>query len=273
MENNKNEPLFVNPLEASKGLTINDLNKYLPAIQRIDDLSMTKDEMRDGMFHGTGLEGLKKIPSNSIDLIVTDPPENPKKDKPRSSTPVTIQEYFEWNELWLSESHRVLKETGAIYIICGWRYSGMFHSLLSNQFQIQTRISWMNTNSNDQPNLPVWKNNLSDIWFASKSGEFMFEQKPVSNSDNSDNLPSNFWGDMLGLNFRPESNQLDSIPDEVVNRILKASSFKLNWVLDPFARSGGIGIVAKKIGRRFIGFEINKDKLILAMKRIDNEEK
>ena len=131
----------------------------------------------------------------------------------------------------------------------------------------------MNTNSNDQPNLPVWKNNLSDIWFASKSGEFMFEQKPVSNSDKSGNLPSNFWGDMLGLNFRPEGNQSDSIPDEVVNRILKASSFKLNWVLDPFARSGGIGIVAKKIGRMFIGFEINKDKLILAMKRIDSEEK
>ena len=131
----------------------------------------------------------------------------------------------------------------------------------------------MNKNSNDQPNLSVWKNNLSDIWFASKSGEFMFEQKPVSNSDHSNNLPSNFWGDMLGLNFRPEGNRSDSIPDEVVNRILKASSFKLNWVLDPFARSGGIGIVAKKIGRRFIGFEINKDKLILAMKRIDSEEK
>ena len=70
MKNNKNEPLFVNPLEASKGLTINDLNKYLPAIQRIDDLSITKDEMRDGMFHGPGIEGLMKIPSNSIDLIV-----------------------------------------------------------------------------------------------------------------------------------------------------------------------------------------------------------
>ena len=68
-------------------------------------------------------------------------------------------------------------------------------------------------------------------------------------------------------------NQSDSVPDEVINRILKASSFKLNWVLDPFARTGGIGVVAKKMGRRFIGFEINKDKLILAMKRIDIEEK
>ena len=40
MDNNKNEPLFVNPLETSKGLTINDLNKYLPAIQKVDDLKI-----------------------------------------------------------------------------------------------------------------------------------------------------------------------------------------------------------------------------------------
>ena len=92
MNNNKNEPLFVNPLEASKGLTINDLNKYLPALRRVDDLSMTKDEMKDGVFHGLGLEGLKKIPDNSIDLIVTDPPENPRNNLYELAAPVTIQQ-------------------------------------------------------------------------------------------------------------------------------------------------------------------------------------
>ena len=273
MNNNKKESLFVNPLETSKGLTINDLNKYLPALQRVHDLRMTKDEMQDGVFHGLGLEGLKKIPDNSIDLIVTDPPENPRNNLDELAAPVTIQQYFEWNELWLSESHRVLKETGAIYIVCGWRFSGMYHSLLSNQFQIQTRISWMNASSNDQPKLPIWKNSLSDIWFATKSSEFMFEQKPVSKANNVEDIPSNFWGDLLGFSLSSKDNQSDDIPNEVVSRILKASSFKLNWVLDPFARTGGIGIIAKKIGRRFIGFEINKDKLILAMKRIDSEEK
>ena len=271
MDNNKNEPLFVNPLEASKGLTINDLNKYLPAIQKVDDLKMSKDSMRDGMFHGMGLEGLKKIPDNSIDLILTDPPENPRKNSSKGPSLITIQEYFEWNELWLSESFRVLKETGAIYLMCGWRFSGMYHSLLSNQFKIQTRISWMNTSSKDQPRLPIWKNSLSDIWFATKSNEFMFEQKPVSKLSDTDHLPSNFWGDMFAFIPNAQNDRTDSTPSEVIKRILNASSFKLNWVLDPFARTGGIGIAAKKMGRRFIGFEVNKDKLIVAMKRIDSE--
>ena len=39
-------------METSKGLTINDLNKYLPALNAVDDLRMTKDKMRDGLFLG-----------------------------------------------------------------------------------------------------------------------------------------------------------------------------------------------------------------------------
>ena len=268
----KKEPLFINPFEASKGLTINDLNKYLPAVQTIKDLKMSKDEMRDGLFHGASLDGLKKIPEKSIDLIITDPPESPTTSLQSKSSPMTIQEYFEWNEAWLHESYRVLKETGAIYILCGWRYSGMYHSLLSNQFQLQTRMSWMNQNAKDQSGLPIWRNNLSDIWFATKSDEFMFNQKPLSELSESENLQTNFWGDIMHIKSSSEINMPEDKPEQVFKRILKASSFKLNWVVDPFARTGEIGMIAKKMGRRFIGFEIDKDKLILAMKRIDSEQ-
>ena len=59
---------------------------------------------------------------------------------------------------------------------------------------------------------------------------------------------------------------------EVIGRILKSSSFKLNWVLDPFMSDGSVGLISKKSGRRFIGFETNKDNLLLAMKRIDQKD-
>jgi site-specific DNA-methyltransferase (adenine-specific) len=68
-----------------------------------------------------------------------------------------------------------------------------------------------------------------------------------------------------------ETKKVEDKPNAVIERLLRASSFKLNWIVDPFARTGGIGIVAKKMGRRFIGFEADKDKLVLAMKRIDSE--
>ena len=54
------QPLFTGPMETVSGLSINDLNKYLPAIQKVDDLYMTADKMKDGVFLGLGSEGLKK---------------------------------------------------------------------------------------------------------------------------------------------------------------------------------------------------------------------
>ncbi|MBT4708746.1 MAG: hypothetical protein HOB81_00615, partial [Flavobacteriaceae bacterium] len=76
----KKKPLFADPLEISTGLSIDDLNKYLPAIHKVADLKMTSDKMRDGVFLGLGLNGLKKIPNNTIDLIVASPPESPKHE-------------------------------------------------------------------------------------------------------------------------------------------------------------------------------------------------
>ena len=91
MSISKKDPLFVNPMETSKGLTINDLNKYLPALNAVDDLRMTKDEMRDGLFLGLGVEGLRKIPDQTIDLIVTDPPETPWSSTDNKPNPMTIR--------------------------------------------------------------------------------------------------------------------------------------------------------------------------------------
>lgn len=274
----KNEPLFTNPLEALRGLSINDLNKYLPAIQKAEDISMTIEKMKEGVFLGLGLDGLKKIPDNSIDLIIADPPVEPWLGTKQRGNPMTIQEYFQWNEQWLKESARVLKPTGAIYLISGWRFSGMYHSLLSPHFHIQTRITWRNSQPKDQPKPMTWINRTSDIWFATKSNEFMFNQEAVTDRKNSMNLANmtemsvtNLWSDIMDIQVGTTVKMDGDKPEQLIQRILTASSFKLNWVVDPFTLSGGVGVIAKKMGRRFIGFESDNDRLLMAMKRIDSE--
>ena len=59
MSIDKKEPLFKNPIESNNGLSIDDLNKYLPAINKIQDLSMTANQMRDGLFLGLAIDGIK----------------------------------------------------------------------------------------------------------------------------------------------------------------------------------------------------------------------
>ncbi|MDE0587946.1 MAG: site-specific DNA-methyltransferase [Candidatus Marinimicrobia bacterium] len=274
----QNEPLFTNPLEAVRGLTINDLNKYLPAVQKVEDISMTADQIKDGVFLGLCLDGLKKIPDSSIDLIIADPPESPWRSINQRGNPMTIQEYFQWNENWLKESARILKPTGAIYLISGWRFSGMYHSLLNTDFHIQTRITWRNSTPKDQTKPLTWINRISDIWFATKSNEFMFNQEAVTEGSSQMNPESaiemgvtNLWSDIMDIQVGSTVKMEGDKPEQLIQRILTASSFKLNWVVDPFTRSGGVGVIAKKMGRRFIGFESDQDQLLMAMKRIDKE--
>ena len=276
MSMERKEPLFKNPIESNDGLSIDDLNKYLPAINKIEDLSMTANQMRDGVFLGLAIDGIKKIPNDSIDIIITEPPESPSQDINDSRKPITIQKYFEWNKNWLKESSRILKQTGGIYLICGWKHSGMYQSLLNSFFKIQTRITWRNSSPKDQTSPLTWINRTSDIWYATKSDEFMFNQEAVTDETNNakSNGPlelgvTNLWSDIMDIQIGSTIKMEGDKPEQLIQRILTASSFKLNWVLDPFARTGGVGIISKKMGRRFIGFESDQDRLLMAMKRID----
>ena len=269
------EPIFSNPLETSPGLTINDLNRYLPAIQTLEDVSMSSEEMKEGLFHSEGSEGLRKLPAQSIDLIITEPPREPWHDIDNRGAQMTLQEYYDWNQNWLSEAHRILKNTGGIYLICDWHYSSMYYGLLSNQFIVQNRITWHNRLAKDKSKTPTWKNQSGDIWFVTKSDDFLFNNHAVSLKsdrgnlihDRDEKLQTNFWFDIPAIN-----KQDARFSDKLYTKILEASSFKLNWILDPFMRNGDVGVSAKKIGRRFIGFETNKDLILLSMKRIDQKD-
>ena len=189
---------------------------------------------------------------------------------------MTLKEYYEWNQNWIEEAYRILKNTGGIYLICDWPSSNMYYGLLSNKFIVQNRITWHDRNAKDRSSTPTWKNQTGDIWFATKSDDFLFNNHAVSlKSDRGDliddrnnKLQTNFWFDIPAVKSPFSRN-----PDKLFTKILEASSFKLNWVLDPFMRNGDVGVSSKKIGRRFIGFETNKDLLLLSMKRIDQNSR
>ena len=263
--------LFTHTLETFPGLSIEDLNKYLPAIRTVEDMSFSLEKMDEGLFLTKCLDGLRQIPNQSIDLIIADPPEDPWISTEEIGQRKTLQEYYQWNNDWLSETYRVLKNTGAVYLFSPWQYSGMYHGLLSNLFKIQSRITWRRKSKVLDNLNQTWVNDTSDIWFATKTDNFLFNQQVVGvksarAADNPEDSQSNLWLDIPSI-----SEENGKYPQKIYSRILEASSFKLNWVLDPFMGTGDVGLASKKSGRRFIGFETNKDYLLLAMKRINED--
>ena len=264
-------PLFTNPLEPYPGLSVDDLNRYLPAVRKADEIAMTIDTMEEGLFLADALDGLKRLPENSMDLILTAPPVSPWRDIGTHGQKMTLQEYYTWNNKWLQESQRILKSTGAIYLLCSWRFSGMYHALLSDYFRVQTRITWRDRRTGTLDQNPTWFNEIGDIWLATKTSDFVFNKEMIANdkkilhSGNTENM-SNLWLEYFTMGSDQEK---DDLPEMLLSKILQASSFKLSWVVDPFMRRGSAGVAAKSMGRRFIGFETDQDSLLMAMKRID----
>ena len=143
----------------------------------------------------------------------------------------------------------------------------MYQNLLTSAFNVQSRIVWRNQLSTK--NNLTWLNETSDIWFATKSHDFLFKQMPVGTSTmehlGNSVLESNLWLDIPRI-----VEEGGRYPQKLFSKMIESSSFKLNWVLDPFMGIGDVGVTCKRKGRRFIGFETDNDQMLLSMKRLDN---
>lgn len=62
------------------------------------------------------ISGMNKIPDNSIDTVLCDPPYNIGKDFGNDSDKQEMKEYYEWCKKWISEAYRILNEGGSIFI-------------------------------------------------------------------------------------------------------------------------------------------------------------
>src|SRR3989344_4025301 len=104
-------------------------------------------EKEDHKFiYGDCLEIMKKIPSESINLIFTDPPYNQnipyvKKDFKDRKKP---EEYLNWLKERLAEMHRVLKTDGSLYLMNYPEWNARILPFLENQLKMKLRrlIVW-----------------------------------------------------------------------------------------------------------------------------------
>lgn len=76
-------------------------------------------------------------------------------------------------------------------------------------------------------------------------------------------------GDVWSINTQPlRGDHTATYPEELVGQIIKCGSPRGGVVFDPFLGTGTTGVVANKLGRKFIGFEINKEFINFANERI-----
>ena len=282
------------PLNRTLFLTAADRQRF--KIKTVEDLKKKPfDSSLNHIYCCDCIDGFKHTPTASIDLVFADPPYNIGKDFGNNRTRVSGERYAKWLDTWLAECGRVLKSNGSIYVCSEWHDSLVMQAALQKHFTIMNRITWRREKGRGSAR--NWKSNMEDIWFCVKGNDYTFNVADVKqkkeviapykvNGKPKDWLerdgerfrmthPSNIWVDTVVpfWSMRENTPHPTQKPELVIERIIKASSNADDIVLDPFMGSGTTAVVAKRLGRRFIGFELNPEYVMLSMKRLESQGK
>lgn len=221
----------------------------------------------DVIYNEDCLEGMKKLPDGSIDLIVTDPP---YKTTPRGSFGGTggilkdelnmKGKVFVHNNItihdWIGELYRVLKESGHCYIMCNNTNLNEFLTQIKKaEFNIFKTLIWKKDNC------------ITNQYYMDSHEYIIFCRKGKA-------VKINNCGTKSVLEIANPKNKIHPTekPIKLMEILIENSSNPGDIVLDPFLGSGTTTVAAVNTNRHYIGFELDEKYFDIACQRLDEAE-
>lgn len=251
------------------------------------------------IYNGDCIEIInKKIDEKSIDLIFADPPYNLsgnglewKGNKTGGDwymvneywDKMTTPEYMQFTQKWIVACEKILKDKGAIYVACSYHnISEVMIILKQLNFKINNIITWYKTNSMPNMTRRVFTHSTEFVVWAVKGVGWTFNYEEIKkiNPEKQNNGELKQMRDLWELPLVQGKERLrgdngralhpTQKPEELLKRIIMASSQKGDIVLDPFLGSGTTTYISQKYNRRWIGIELDKNYLKIAKQRMGN---
>lgn len=276
-------------------LSVEEGQQYFDRCITIDTAQNQPDAILDKTIWGDTFDVMPLLPTEMVDLAIVDPPYNLTKDFHGALfSKRTPADYEAYTRKWIEQIYPLIKATGSIYVCCDWQTSLIIGRVLGEYFQIRSRITWQREKGRGAA--ANWKNGMEDIWFATKSDRYTFNLDAVKvrkkviapyrangqpkdwdeteNGNYRNTCPSNFWDDItIPFWSMPENTAHPTQKSEkLFTKIILASSNPGDVVFDPFLGSGTASVVAKKLGRQYVGIEANKQYCVWAEKRLEMAE-
>ena len=234
------------------------------------------------------------IPNGYFNLIIIDPPYNLDKDfHGKKFSSMKSEEYEDYLRSWFYKVCDKLSPNGTLYMCGDWKCTSSMQKVIEEKLYVINRITWQREKGRGAK--LNWKNGMEDIWFAVKNPkDYYFDVESVKmkrkviapykvngkpkdweetkNGNFRITYPSNFWDD-ISIPFwsMPENTDHPTQkPEKLYAKLILASSKPGDKIFDPFLGSGTAAVVAKKLGRKFCGIEINREYCLWAAKRLKN---
>ena len=271
-------------------VTDEDTRKYKARI--VSGSSIDTKKLQNLTVHGEIEKVAEKLPEKFVDLLFIDPPYNLNKDFGNNKFKIKKNDDYESHfEQWLVSILHTLKDNASVYVCCDWKSSPMVFNVLNKHLKIRNRITWEREKGRGA--LSNWKNCSEDVWFATVSDDYKFNvdavkvKKKVIAPYRVDGVakdwteseegnyrlthPSNLWTDItIPFWSMPENTDHPTQkPEKLLAKIILASSDKNDFVFDPFLGSGTTSVVAKKLGRKYLGVDMNDMYCTLTEKRLE----
>ncbi len=256
---------------------------------------LSVSDIENRIIHDDFRRAVELLPDAFVDLLIVDPPYNLTKDfRSTRFRAMTNEEYIAYLDSWFPLLLRLLKPHATVYLCGDWRCSAAEYLVMSRYLTVRNRIVWQREKGRGA--LSNWKNCCEDIWFGTVGGTYYFNVESVKMKrrviapyrrngtprdwEETENgrfrvtYPSNFWDDIsIPYWSMPENTDHPTQkPEKLIAKLILASSREHDFVFDPFLGSGTTAVVARKLGRRFSGIEIDRDYCCWGQARLEKAE-
>jgi site-specific DNA-methyltransferase (adenine-specific) len=259
----------------------------------------------NGLHQGDCVAGLPGLDAGSIDLVFADPPFNIGYEYDVYQDRKEYEAYLAWSQEWMAEVHRVLKPSGTFWLAIGDDFAAELKLLAVRDlgFACRSWVIWYYTfgvNCTKKFN----RSHTHLFHFLKDKKHFTFNDTTIripsarqtTYNDGRQNpdgkLPDDTW--ILRPQDLPQGFKADEdtwyfprvngtfkeragfhgcqMPEQLLGRIIRISSNPGEVVLDPFTGSGTTLVVAKKLGRNYVGFELSPEYAKKATARLKKAE-
>lgn len=240
------------------------------------------------------ITGLKKIDTESVDLVFFDPPFNLNKDYGKEiNDNIKKNDYLQWQYSILDEAIRILKPTGAIvyHNIPKWAFK-IANYLDDKDMVFQNWICWNESGSIPAPSR-LYPKHYPILWFSKTNKKTFNKQyapiqrcrkckvtvkdyggkyKDLKEIDSEKvTVISDVWDDIHRIRHNKNKHRnCNELPEALMERIIKLYTNENDIVVDPFTGSGTTLYMAQKLNRNYIGIELNQEYIEIANERLNN---